>query len=343
MGLRSINNPKSSFEDPYASTGLEAYLPSNAYITGAWYGTYGIWAGGYRGAGGGDGTTNLIQYVTIANTGNAASGGSLTQARQYLVGCSNGTRGLFMGGVAGNGVTDFNIIEYLPCATPGSSTTDFGDLTLKRAGVGAGCDGMRALCVGGYDAGNWQNIIDYVTVATTGNATDFGDTTQDVGYGAACNDNMRLVYGGGQNTGGNTNVMEYVAFQTLGNATDFGDLNSGSTQALAACSSLVRGIFAGGTTGSYINEIQRFDIQTTGNASDFGDLTVARFALAGCSNAVRGVFGGGKISNGNSTNTMDYITIDNTSNATDFGDLQNGAGNTSNGTGRQGIAALGGG
>ena len=112
---------------------------------------------------------------------------------------------------------------------------------------------------------------------------------------------------------------------------------------MAACSSLVRGIFAGGSTGSYINEIQRFTIQTTGNASDFGDLTVARFGFAGCSNAVRGVFGGGKISNGNSTNTMDYITIDNTSNATDFGDLQNGAGNTSNGTGRQAIAALGGG
>ena len=343
MGLRSINNPKSSFDDPYASTGLEAYLPSNAYITGAWYGTYGIWAGGYRGAGGGDGTTNLIQYVTIANTGNATSGGSLTQARQWLVGCSNGTRGLYMGGVAGNGSVEYNIIGYLTCATPDGNATDFGDLTLKRTGVTAGCDGVRALCMGGYDDGNYQNIIDYVAVAITGNATDFGDLSSVRGYGAACNDNMRAVYGGGEDSGGKTNVMEYVAFQTLGNATDFGDLNSGSTAYMAACSSLVRGIFAGGSTGSYINEIQRFTIQTTGNASDFGDLTVARFGFAGCSNAVRGVFGGGKISNGNSTNTMDYITIDNTSNATDFGDLQNGAGNTSNGTGRQAIAALGGG
>jgi len=27
MGLRSLNNTASSFNDPYASTGLEAYLP----------------------------------------------------------------------------------------------------------------------------------------------------------------------------------------------------------------------------------------------------------------------------------------------------------------------------
>ena len=203
MGLRSINNPKSSFDDPYASTGLEAYLPSNAYITGAWYGTYGIWAGGYRGAGGGDGTTNLIQYVTIANTGNATSGGSLTQARQWLVGCSNGTRGLYMGGVAGNGSVEYNIIGYLTCATPDGNATDFGDLTLKRTGPGAGCDGVRALCMGGYDDGNYQNIIDYVAVAITGNATDFGDLSSVRGYGAACNDNMRAVYGGGEDSGGN--------------------------------------------------------------------------------------------------------------------------------------------
>ena len=59
MGLRSLNNTASSFNDPYASTGLEAYLPSNAYFTGKWYGTYGIWAGGYRGAGGGGGGANF--------------------------------------------------------------------------------------------------------------------------------------------------------------------------------------------------------------------------------------------------------------------------------------------
>ena len=93
MGLRSINNPKSSFEDPYASTGLEAYLPSNAYITGAWYGTYGIWAGGYRAAGGGDGTTNLIQYVTIANTGNALDFGDLTQDLMRGIGALSDSHG----------------------------------------------------------------------------------------------------------------------------------------------------------------------------------------------------------------------------------------------------------
>ena len=343
MGLRSLNNTASSFNDPYASTGLEAYLPSNAYFTGKWYGTYGIWAGGYRGATPGDGTTNLIQYVTIATTGNAASGGSLTQARQYLVGCSNGTRGLYMGGTGGNTTTEYNIIEYMTCATPGSNTTDFGDLTLKRTAAAAGCDGVRALCMGGYDDSAYKNIIDYVTVATTGDATAFGDLTQSVAWTAGCNDDLRAVRGGGE-IGGNTNVMDYVTFQTLGDATDFGDLISGNTAYPACCSSLVRGIFAGGHNGSYMNQMQYITIATTGDTTDFGDLSESRFAAAGCSNAsFRGVFGGGKISNGNTTNRMDYITIATTGDATDFGDLQDGNWNTSQGTGRQGIAALGGG
>ena len=319
MGLRSINNPKSSFDDPYASTGLEAYLPSNAYITGAWYGTYGIWAGGFRGAGGGDGTTNLIQYVTIANTGNAASGGSLTQARQYLVGCSNGTRGLYMGGVAGNGVTDFNIIDYLTCATPDGNATDFGDLTLKRAGVAAGCDGVRALCMGGYDAGNYQNIIDYVAVAITGNATDFGDLSTGAQSPTGTNDDTRGLFAGRESPF--SNVIQYITIATTGNSTDAGDLTR-SVGAAAACSNGTRAVFAGGNLGGgpRSNVIDYVTIQTTNNATDFGDLTQSVQGCEGNDNSDgRGVVGGGWV--GSSSNVIEYFDIATPGNATDFGDL----------------------
>ena len=45
----------------------------------------------------------------------------------------------------------------------------------------------RAVQMGGYTGSN-SNVIDYVTIASTGNATDFGDMTQAGGQGAAiCN------------------------------------------------------------------------------------------------------------------------------------------------------------
>jgi hypothetical protein len=79
--------------------------------------------------GGGDTTTNVIDYVTIATTGNAIDFGDLTVARQQLAGCSSETRGLFGGGnVSGNSQ---NIIDYVTIATTGNAI-DFGDITQAR-------------------------------------------------------------------------------------------------------------------------------------------------------------------------------------------------------------------
>ena len=94
MGLRSINNSKSSFDDPYARTGLEAAdAPPEPYPdgTGEWYGARGIW-------GGGNGAVNTIQYVTIASTSNTTDFGDLTEGRAAPGACSNGSRGCFGGG-----------------------------------------------------------------------------------------------------------------------------------------------------------------------------------------------------------------------------------------------------
>ena len=47
--------------------------------------------------------------------------------------------------------------------------------------------GDRGLFGGGYTYTNWVevNTIDYITIATPGNATDFGDLTQSRQYLAA--------------------------------------------------------------------------------------------------------------------------------------------------------------
>ena len=62
--------------------------------------------------------------------------------------------------------------------------------------------------------------MDYVTIATTGNAIDFGDLTVTTFGPAGTSNATRAIFGGGD--GGNT--IGYITIASTGNATDFGDL-----------------------------------------------------------------------------------------------------------------------
>ena len=85
----------------------------------------------------------------------------------------------------------------------------------------SGGTGTRGLYGGGDPD---TNVIQYVTLATTGDSIDFGDLSRGHRHVAACASRTRAVFGGGYKTGpGATNVMEYVEVATLGNAVDFGD------------------------------------------------------------------------------------------------------------------------
>ena len=66
-------------------------------------------------------------------------------------------------------------------------------------------------------------MIDYVTLASVGNALDFGDMTITSRRYAACSSPTRGVWGGGHNPSA-SNVIDYITIQTEGNAQDFGDL-----------------------------------------------------------------------------------------------------------------------
>lgn len=94
---------------------------------------------------------------------------------------------------------------------------------------------------GGYTT-TTVNTIDYVTIASTGNATDFGDLTTVRRYVASASSETRGVFAGGQDDASTlSNVMEYVTIASTGNATDFGDLvrtNSG----FAGCSNAHGGL-----------------------------------------------------------------------------------------------------
>ena len=70
-----------------------------------------------------------------------------------------------------------------------------------------------------------NDVIEFITMATLGNATDFGDLTvnhMDLVLLLI----QREVYGGGYTPSAKTNVIDFVTIASTGNASDFGDLNT---------------------------------------------------------------------------------------------------------------------
>ena len=179
---------------------------------------------------------NTIEYITIATTGNATDFGDLTVARSGSGGCSSSTRGVFGGGRSGfPGGILYNIIDYITIASQGTNAQDFGDLLKAREAVTACSSSTRGVFGGGYDASTALSIIDYITIATTGNATDFGDLTQARIQPGACSSSTRGVFGGGF-TPIFTNTIEYITIATTGNGIDFGDLTKDQGLSNGACS-----------------------------------------------------------------------------------------------------------
>ena len=77
-------------------------------------------------------------------------------------------------------------------------------------------------------------MIDYITIASAGNATAFGDLTIARSTAAGCSSSTRGLFGGGYD-GAELNVIDYITISSVGNAIDFGDL-LGVTAGQAACS-----------------------------------------------------------------------------------------------------------
>ena len=73
------------------------------------------------------------------------------------------------------------------------NAVDFGDLQSGASYLGCGmASPTRGIIVCGRDTGGQANIIEYITIATTGDATDFGDLTGTVSNSANSSD----VHGG---------------------------------------------------------------------------------------------------------------------------------------------------
>ena len=118
---------------------------------------------------------------------------------------------------------------------------------------------------------NAGSPIEYITIASTGNATTFGTLSPTyVGYGgAACSSSTRAIWAGGS-SGNIVNNISYVTIASTGNSTDFGDLTE-TKYNIAGCTNSTTAYFFGGQGSSgAVQNIDKITIASTGNATDTG-------------------------------------------------------------------------
>jgi|LUML01.1.fsa_nt_gb hypothetical protein len=198
-------------------------------------GTTGFVAAGYSASG----NLDVINYFTIGSTGNASDWGDLSAVANGSDGVNGSTRVLFNLGYSG---VYSDTIDYWATASAGDAS-DFGDLDQDVGYNSTSESASRGVWFGGYGmtsgSSTWQDNIQYVTVASTGDASDFGNLempTYDTS--AASNGTRAEVYGGYGNDGSAQryrDTVQYVTIASTGNATDDGDLLAGNENS-GACS-----------------------------------------------------------------------------------------------------------
>ena len=190
--------------------------------------------------------------------------------------------------------------------------------------------GARGVFGGSYTYGaspaNYAktNIIDYITIATAGNAIDFGDLTETRGVtGAGASRTRGLFCGGDINPSPlkTSNTVDYVTIATTGTCTNYGDLTEKGGHGIATMSNQTRLVCAGRNTQSPsdLDTIDYTTIATTGNFVDFGNLDQAEYGASGAGNAIRGIISQGDLGPAYE-NTIKYITIPTLGNSQDFGE-----------------------
>ena len=107
--------------------------------------------------------------------------------------------------------------------------------------MGSVSSSVRGVVGGGEGSPADSKVIDYITIASTGNAQDFGDMiTASEGASGGCSNSMRGVFGGHDVPGG-VNTMEYITISSTGDSQDFGDLLN-TAQRRSGCSDSHGGI-----------------------------------------------------------------------------------------------------
>ena len=117
-------------------------------------------------------------------------------------------------------------------------------LTVARRSLGGASNSTRGIFFGGQytnpnSDNSLTNVIDFITIASTGDATDFGDLAFSTNNGklnamSGLPSATRVVMPGGDTfSSGYVNTIEYVEISTTGNSTDFGTLATRGTSGVS--------------------------------------------------------------------------------------------------------------
>ena len=231
-----------------------------------------------------------------------------------------------MGGRPPGGVQT-NRIEYVTIQSTGNGT-NFGDLvkTNDYGSIGNLGNATRGMVQGGvnptHSDANMGVDMNYVTIASTGNAVKFGEcsVTHYASAATFSSPTRGVIAGGGTPSG---NATEFITIATTGNASDFGDCvvaHQGGAGASSSVVGLVGGGYGGVSPGSVDHyNVQKFTIATTGNSIEWGDLTDSRRWICPLSDSIRSVWCGGYAPG--SVDTMDYNVFATGGASVDFGNM----------------------
>ena len=178
--------------------------------------------------------TNVINYVEISTLGDALDFGDLTNiSGNRTASFSSPIRHVC---ASGHSTPNLGAIEFQNIASKGN-TTQFGNLTYAGFDHGSarGLRGLsnstRGLFAGGYRTNSPYAVvsnIDYVTIASEGNATDFGDMTSVRYNNMTTGSQTRGILAGGQGDQPSFSreaTIDSVEYATTGSAVHFGELS----------------------------------------------------------------------------------------------------------------------
>mgnify|MGYP001262883584 CR=1 FL=1 len=181
--------------------------------------TRGIWGGGF-----GPSYRDEIDYVEISTVGNALDFGDLSFAHAPGAVGNSPTRGVFLSGYTPS--NPYSGSEFISIASKGNGVT-FGECSTLIAGGSCGSN-TRGIFGGGYTrnpASASIKTLQYVTMASFGNAVEFGNLVNNMTYASSGGNAVRGIFTGSDGSPYvNTNI-DYVSVTSLGNAEDFGDLS----------------------------------------------------------------------------------------------------------------------
>ena len=122
---------------------------------------------------------NRMQLITMASKGNTSDFGDLAMGGARGGAGGNSVRGVYAGGIVDSQIN--KLIEFVTIASTGNATV-FGELTIARRNSPECNDNATRAVFGAGIADDGTapahtNYMDYITIASAGNAQDFGDVT----------------------------------------------------------------------------------------------------------------------------------------------------------------------